>query len=182
VKAIKVETVIDATEAQLVAVLMDINTSTEWEYHVKSATLIKQVSPSELYYYCEVNIPWPLANRDFVAHITVTQDPNSKVVYIEGPTVPGVVPEKKGIIRVKDSTGKWVITPVGTDQVKVEYSLHVDPGGNIPAWLVNMFAAEGPVQEFKKLKMQVRKPVYQKAALTFIADKTYAKINKHKSR
>jgi len=57
VKTVKVEAMIDATESQLLAVLMDINTSTEWEYHVKSATLVKQVSPSELYYYCEVNLP-----------------------------------------------------------------------------------------------------------------------------
>jgi len=173
VKAVKVEAMIDATESQLLAVLMDINTSTEWEYHVKSATLVKQVSPSELYYYCEVNLPWPVANRDFVAHIAVTQDPDTKVVYMDGPTVPGIVPEKKGIVRIKNSTGKWVITPEGSGQVKVEYSLHVDPGGNIPSWLVNMFAAEGPVQEFKKLRIQVQKPAYKNSNFTFIDNKSY---------
>ncbi|MBV8389583.1 MAG: START domain-containing protein [Mucilaginibacter sp.] len=174
VKAVKVEALIDATESQLIAVLLDINTSTEWEYHVKSATLVKQVSPSELYYYCEVNLPWPVANRDFVAHISVTQDPNSKVVYMDGPTVPGFVPEKKGMIRIKNSTGKWVITPQESGQLKVEYSLHVDPGGNIPSWLVNMFAAEGPVQQFKKLRMQVQKPQYKNINFTFIDNKSYA--------
>jgi START domain len=174
VKAIKVECEVNATQSQLVALLMDINSSTEWVYHVKSSALVKQVSPSELYYYCEVNLPWPTGNRDFVAHLTVTQDPDTKIVVIDGPAVPGMAPEKKGIVRINNSTGRWTITPEGSDQVKIEYTLHVEPGGNIPSWLVNMFATEGPLQIFKKLKTQVQKPAYKNAVLPFIENKQYA--------
>src|SRR5579859_2230264 len=71
IKAVKVECDLNTTPSQLVAVVMDINTATDWVYHVKSAKLVKQVSPSELYYYSEVSLPWPAANRDFVAHLTV---------------------------------------------------------------------------------------------------------------
>jgi len=173
-KAIKVECEIDATESQLVALLMDVNTSADWVYHTKSCVIIKQVSPSEIYYYSEINLPWPASNRDFVAHLTVSQNPDTKVVTIDGPAVPGVVPEKKGIVRISNSTGKWTITPDGLDKVKVEYALHVEPGGNIPAWMANMFATEGPLQIFKKLKIQIQKPVYKNAELPFIENKTYA--------
>ena len=48
VKAIKVETEMDASATQLVALLMDVNTSADWVYRTKSCKLIKQVSPSEL--------------------------------------------------------------------------------------------------------------------------------------
>src|ERR1700757_4453950 len=65
VKAIKVECEMDASATQLVALLMDVNTSADWVYRTKSAKVIKQVSPSELYYYSEVNMPWPVSNRDF---------------------------------------------------------------------------------------------------------------------
>src|SRR5882762_3958149 len=58
IKAIKVECSFNATPAQLVAVLLDIKGSIDWVYHTKSVELIKQVSPSELYYYSEVSIPW----------------------------------------------------------------------------------------------------------------------------
>jgi hypothetical protein len=68
IKAIKVEANIDATPSQLVAVVMDINTAPDWVYHVKSAKLVKQISPTELYYYSEVvchgphqtGILWPI--------------------------------------------------------------------------------------------------------------------------
>jgi hypothetical protein len=167
VKAIKVECDFNAGAAQLVAVLLDVKTCTEWVYSTKLCTLLKHVSPTELYYYSEVNIPWPAQNRDFVAHLTVTQNPETKVIYVDGPAVPGMVPVKKGIIRIDHSVGKWVITPVAENRTHVVYTLQVDPAGAIPAWLVNMFAAEGPTQSFKKLRLQLQKPAYRDAVLPF---------------
>jgi hypothetical protein len=174
IKAIKVECEVDATESQLVALLMDVNSSAQWIYHTKSSTLIKQVSASELYYYSEINLPWPAANRDFVAHLTVNQNPVTKVVTIEGPAVNGMVPVKKGVVRVTDSQGLWTISPCGYNRVKINYTLHTDPAGNLPAWVVNMFATEGPMQVFENLRVEVKKPVYRIASLSFIDEKQYA--------
>ena len=168
IKAVKVECEEDASARQLVAVLLDVNATVEWIYHTKSCSLIKQVSPSELYYYSEVSLPWPTENRDFVAHLKVTQDPRTKVVTVDGPAVPGMVPAKKGIVRINHSSGKWVITPLRNNRSVVEYTLHVDPGGNVPAWLVNMLATNGPMQIFEKLKLQLQKPAYKNAAVPFI--------------
>ena len=174
IKAIKVECEVNATASQIVALLMDVNTSADWVYHVKACQLIKQVSPSELYYYSEVNMPWPVANRDFVAHLIVSQDPVTKTVVVDGPCVTGLIPERKGVVRIGNSTGKWIITPGSNDQTKIEYSIHVDPGGHIPAWMVNMFATEGPLRIFEQLKMRVQKPEYKNAVLPFIDNKQYA--------
>lgn len=174
VKAIKVECEIKATQTQLVALLMDINSSADWVYHTKMAKVIKQVSPSELYYYSEVNLPWPAANRDFVAHLTVSQNPVTKVVVIDGPVVANMMPLKKGVVRINNSRGKWTIIPKGIDEVKIEYTLHTDPAGNLPAWMVNMFATEGPLKIFENLKQQIQKSDYKNASLPFIDNKQYA--------
>ncbi|GAC1302657.1 MAG: hypothetical protein NVSMB24_07570 [Mucilaginibacter sp.] len=168
VKAIKVETVLNATASQVVAVVMDINASTEWVYHLKQSAIVKQVSPGELYYYAEVSLSWPAANRDFVAHLTVSQNPDTKVVTIDGPAVPGLVPVKKGVVRIENSTGKWVLTPISRDQVKVEYTIHVDPVGALPSWLVNMFATEAPMQIFRKMRVQLQKPVYRNSFVAVV--------------
>jgi len=157
IKAIKVEGVFNATPAQLVALVMDVNSATEWIYHTKSSILVKKVSDTELYYYSEISLPWPTSNRDFVAHLIVSQNPETKVVTIEGPVVNGFVAPKQGVVRITDATGKWVITPTGNNQVQVEYSIHLDPGGSLPSWLVNMFAAEGPLKIFKGIKVQLQK-------------------------
>lgn len=168
-KAIRVEAELDATAAQLVRVLLDVKGCTEWVSHTKTCTLIKQVSPSELYYYSEVDVPWPVSNRDFVAHLTVHQNPETKVVTVDGPAVPGMVPVKDGVVRITESKGEWTITPLEKQRVKVVYTLQVDPGGAIPAWLTNMLAAEGPMNSFQALKKQLKKPEYAQGA-SFIKD------------
>lgn len=170
VKALKVECEFNTTLSKLVAVLLDVKGCKDWVYHTKSAALIKQVSPSELYYYSEISLPWPVQNRDFVAHLSVHQNPDTKVATMDGPAVPGFVPVKNGIVRIDHSKGKWIMTPLEGGRVKVEYTLHVDPGGAIPAWIVNMLAAEGPIQSFKGLRIQLRKPEYQHPKFDFIED------------
>jgi hypothetical protein len=167
IKALKVDATFDATPAQLVNLIMDVNSAGDWVYHVKSSILIKRISASELYYYSEVSLPWPLADRDFVAHLTVNQNPVTKVVTIDGPAVTGMVPAKAGVIRVNDSKGKWVITPTGNGQVNVEYCIHLDPGGTLPSWLINMFATQGPMNIFRNIKVELQKPAYRNSEIAF---------------
>ena len=168
IHAIKVECEFNASASQLVAVLLDVKTGADWVYHTKSASLIKQVSPSELYYYSEVDIPWPVQNRDFVAHLTVTQNKETKVVTVDGPAVDGLVDHKNGIVRINHSKGKWVITPKSDKLINVSYTLQVDPGGAIPAWLVNLFSSEGPLHSFRLLRSQLKKTAYRNASYSFI--------------
>ena len=69
------------------------------------------------------------------------------------------------------SAGKWVITPTTEHTINVEYSLFTDPGGNMPAWLINMFITKGPLESFKKLKEQIKNPLYTLVSLTDIKDR-----------
>jgi hypothetical protein len=103
-----------------------------------------------------------------VAHLTVSRDSGTKVVTVDAPVEPGIVPVKKDIVRIDHSSGKWLITPYSPGQVKVEYTIHVDPGGSLPAWLVNTFATEGPLHIFRNLKIQLQKPVYKNSILAFV--------------
>jgi hypothetical protein len=169
-KAIRVICQVNTTLSQMVAVIMDVNTGADWVYSVKSSRLLKQVSPSELYYYCEVALPWPFSNRDFIAHLIVTQDTLSKVVTIHGPTVTNYIPEKSGIVRVASSEGLWILTPKPNHTVRLDYTLRTDPGGSVPAWLVNLFATKGPMETFKKLKAQLAKPAYANIHLPYVKE------------
>ena len=167
-KMLRIEANYQSTLTQMVAALLDLKTRPEWIYHTKSIRLVKQVSPSELYYYSEISLPWPAQNRDFVAHLMTTQDEDTKIVTMDGPVAPSMVPEKEGIVRIKNSISKWLIFPVSKNEVKVEYTIQIDPGGVIPAWLTNLFASEGPTQSFKALRTQLKKAEYKNAKVPFI--------------
>ncbi len=169
-KVVKTVCTIDASLTRLTAVLLDINSCTDWVYATKSCRLLKQPSPSELFYYSEVTVPWPVNNRDFIVRLKVTQDAKTKVVTVEGENKPTYLPEKNNIVRIQQSYSKWIIVPQPNGQVKIEYVLQVDPGGLVPAWLINLFATRGPFESFEKLRVQVKKSAYNQVNLPFIKD------------
>jgi hypothetical protein len=170
INAVKVESVFTASLSQLVSALLDVASYDKWIYNSKSTRLLKQVSPSEVYYYSEVIFPWPTTNRDFVSHVTVSQDAPSKTVRIEAINVAGWVPPKRGIVRIDRSEAKWIITPLDQNKVRIEYELQTDPGGDLPAWLINPFASKGLVETFKHLREWIKNPQYTNAQLGFITN------------
>lgn len=169
-KAVKAVCTINTSLTSLTAVLLDINGTYDWVYATKKITLLKQISGTDLIYYSEIEIPWPIVNRDFIVRLKVSQDVKTRVVTVEGLSEPAYLPQNKNIVRIQHSYSKWMITPLQKDQVKVEYLLEVDPGGSVPAWLINLFATRGPFETFKKLLQQVKKPVYHHTSLPFITE------------
>lgn len=169
-KAIKVTCNIQAGSSQLLAAILDIRTCNEWVYHSKQNVMIKQLSPLDLIYYSEVEVPWPAENRDYVVHIEVEQDPKTKIITVNSPCIPGYREQRPGIVRISHSVGKWTITPLSKNQVRAEYVLEVDPMGTIPAWLINLFATKGPLETFKKLQGHVQNEEYKKAHYSQIVD------------
>ena len=165
IKAIKVECIFNATLSQLAAVIFDINTNHQWVYRTKNYTVVKKNHPFDLYYYAEVETPWPVSNRDFIAHLKLSQNPVSRVMVVEAENAPYLLPQKQDIVRIMHSIGKWVVTVQNQTSIKAEYTLFTDPGGNVPSWLMNMFIADGPLESFQKLKEHLKKPVYANISL-----------------
>lgn len=169
-KAVKTVCTVDASLSRLTAVLLDISSTKDWVYATKTCTVLRQTSPSELFYHSELDIPWPASNRDFVVRLWVTQDERTKAVSVLGENRPAYIPQKKNVVRIQQSYSKWLITPLANGQAQIEYVLEVNPGGSVPAWLINMFATKGPYESFQKLRLQVKKNIYDKVQLPFVKD------------
>jgi START domain len=169
IKALKVICSAQASLSQITAVLLNVGEQDDWFYHTKSIVL-KQVSPTELYYYAELHFPFPFDNRDFVEHILLSQNPVSKIVTMEVQNLPDFIPPKKDLVRVIQSHCNWVIKPVSKNLILIEFTLFADPGGSIPSWLVNMMSSYGPFETFKKLKTELQKPEYAGVTFPYIKD------------
>ncbi len=169
-KAVKTECIVPASLSTATAVLMDVTNATEWVYATKTSTLLKTITAAELIYHSEIDVPWPFDNRDFIVRLSAWQDAKTKVVTVQGENKPAYQPENKDVVRVQYSYSKWTLEPVGNGQLKVVFELQTDPGGNIPAWLINMFATKGPFESFKKFKEQLNKTAYTKTIFPFIKE------------
>lgn len=156
IKAMKAECTLDAGADEVIALLLDVKAAERWVCHTKSCKLIRKISDTELFYHTEVSLPWPLDNRDFVTHLRVIKHEKSDIVTVEAPAVPGIVPLREGIIRINASINRWLIRPLPNGKVWVEYMLQVDPGGHIPAHVVNMFACRAPIETFQNMRKVLR--------------------------
>ena len=68
-KAVKATSIVGASVFTVTDLLLDINNSKKWIYATKRASVLEQISLTEVVYYSEVELPWPISNRDFIADL-----------------------------------------------------------------------------------------------------------------
>ena len=157
----------------LVAVLEDIKAMPKLLHNCQSASTIKKDGKLSSTIHIVNNMPWPVKDRDSIVHSVTTQDKKTKKVLIKLQSKPKAIPVNKGMVRVQTMSGYWEFMPVviaGKDsgKVKVTYELSLDPGGNLPKWLVNRLAVDFPFNTLKNLRQLVKKPAYRDAKLSHI--------------
>ncbi|MBS1918126.1 MAG: lipid-binding protein [Bacteroidetes bacterium] len=152
---IKVEAEFPGTVQQIAEILLDVPKYTEWAYATKSSVIVKKISNTELIYYSEIDVPWPANNRDFYAHCKATFDSSTHSMKLISVSIKNYQPEKKNIVRLAFSRGTWNITTAPNKKIRIEYFLELDPGGSVPAWLLNLFSTKGPMETFLNLKQKM---------------------------
>ena len=170
IKELKMKFSVEASMQAIVVLLQDVAAIPEWVYKCPEANSLKKVNKSIEYYYTLADFPWPLDDRDMIVKNVMIQDSITKVVRSESYNEPKFIPKKKGIIRIPKLHLWWEFTPRGKGIVDVEYFLSSDPGGMIPAWIINMAIDQGPLQTIKAFRKALKKPKYRNARLDFISE------------
>lgn len=165
---IRTTTNFNCSLSDIVALLTDIESHTKWIYQCKQSKLIKTISSSELYYYLETQVPWPASNRDGVICFKFSQDSETRLVTVASQNVPDVLPELNGIVRVPKFVASWKFAPKPDGTIDAEYQLDVNPGGEVPAWIVNMFSVEGPYESLTNMKKLLAENKYESVKFDFI--------------
>jgi len=158
-KSIKVECTLEGTYDKLIAILNDVPNQKNWVYNNKNSSILKRISASEFYYYSETHLPWPMTNRDAIIHLKMDMDSLKRFLKISAVGVPGYIPEKNGRVRVPRSDISWYVTMPSAKTISIVYIFDAEPGGSLPAWVVNMFTDKGPYESFKKLSELLKRQV-----------------------
>jgi hypothetical protein len=111
-----------------------------------------------------MDMPWPVANRDVVVVSHYSQDPITKIVTLNARAIDGIVPEKKGYLRIPKSISRGTVIPLNENTTLVIAEGHGEPGGWLPAWLINFFIHDYSVQTSKEVKAQIAKEKYKTMA------------------
>jgi hypothetical protein len=160
---IKVEMDLPGTILQLAAILTDVDKYSQWAYSTGKSMLIKRITPHKLVYYSEFNAPWPAMNRDLYAVMEITTDSIYHLLKVVSVGEQNYQPPKRDLVRIPYSKGLWNVTTVSGNVIHLIYVVQIDPGGSIPAWIVNIFSTKAPMETFKNLKNKMaslNKPVH----------------------
>ncbi|XP_008589494.1 PREDICTED: uncharacterized protein LOC103606722 [Galeopterus variegatus] len=120
--------------------------------------------PSELYekecngkavVYWEVNYPFPMSNRDYT-YIRQRRELDVEgrkvhVILAQSTSVPQL-PERSGVIRVRQYKQSLAIESDGKKGSKVFMYYFDNPGGQIPTWLINWVAKNGVPNFLKSME------------------------------
>ena len=123
-----------------------------------------------LVYYSRTGVPWPLKDRDGVYALGFSQHYGNKSVTVSVRSVEGARPDADDHVRIHSASGKWMFLPVDHNKVEVIFEMQADPGGNLPAWVINMFLVDTPLKDMKNLRVRVLLPEYANRRYDFLVE------------
>ena len=166
-KAFKAKVKVKSSLHSFVSVLHDIDNFKDWGHKINHASLLKRVGDTLQIYYSIAKVPFPYKNRDgiYLNRFKWNSDSNTLIVDIE--ILDKYLELNKDMIRVKGK-GFWKVLILPSGELDVTFQMQLDPGGNIPAWMANMFVDESPYHTLLKLKEVIQKDKYQNLKFDFL--------------
>jgi hypothetical protein len=120
--------------------------------------------------YTHNNLPFPVKDRDVLAHVKWTQDPRSKAVEMLSVATTDIMDPISGRLRLTETKTSWRFEPLAKGQVKIINQTHMNPGSSLPGWITNMLLADTPFQTMKAFKAEAVKPRYADASVPFVTE------------
>lgn len=169
--AVKVEAVVSGLRlASLVALIEDADACSDWADQCAESYVHQRVSDTEAYVYTHNDMPFPVKDRDVLAHLTWTQSPDSLVVVMKSNATTGILAEKKGRKRLAEASAQWRFVPLDFGQVRITNIVHINPGSNLPGWVTNMLLVETPHSTMQSFVDAAQKPKYRDAVVSFVTE------------
>lgn len=160
IKEIKIQLEVEASLNTIVSVMSDVPAYEEWVYSTEKSVLIES-EETDVIYYNIMDFPWPMDDRDLVMRTIVSQDAETKVITSKSTAVPERVPYDEDMVRVEMTETEWIITPINSNKARIDYRLISDPGGSIPAFLINIASDYGPYKTMAAFRERVKMTEYR---------------------
>ena len=151
IKEFKSKGVIGIEIEAIVALLRDSSRFKDWFPNTKESKLLER-DGAVSYQYSVMSTPWPIADRDNVFLSVLTRDKSTGRVDISVEAAPDAHPIQRGRHRVTRAKGSWRLTPQGPHETHVVFTMHLEPGGGIPDWMVNARIVATPFEALVNLR------------------------------
>jgi len=153
-KEYKAETIVDAPPERVLHVLTNADRYSDWMSGLKETRLLKSEGDSVFYVYARISVPWPFDDRDEVSRSCIRKDTIPGGYFMPIRLMSGLAPKVKGVVRMTNGKGYWLMEPLPGGKTRVVHQFIGDPGGSMPAWIVNIFIVDSPYKSLMGLKKE----------------------------
>ena len=157
VKSFRGEMDLVASMEQISKIIGSIESFDWWADDISEIKVLDYSREKYIKYYLVYDVPWPLEDRDLCVETLITNDTIKGTRLVKATPLVGVIPEKPDKVRIKNYWQSWTIEPAGAGILHLTLEGSVDPGGSIPAWIINMVIADTPLSIMRQVKEQVGK-------------------------
>jgi len=156
--------VIDARAENFGQVLRDLDAMPLWLDMCEKATLISEIDENNRTLHILLDLP-VVKNRDLVVKTDTVYDLDRARGIVDLSMVENSgVPIPKGVVRVAGFSGSYVFEYITREKTGLIYTYYSDPGGLLPAFLVNLVGKHMLYNTFEKLGQMVQAEKYVEAA------------------
>lgn len=165
IDAMKGVGIVDAPVAVVEALIRDFPAQTEYMYKCKEAMVVNtpefKSSGDTIYDYNVTAMPYPVNDRDAVAKAVFTVDKATGTVYVHVEGIKTTYKQDKKRVRMPLVIVDYTLVPKGTDKTEVTYEALADPGGNLPAFIVNLLTKNLSIETISGIRKMVQKDKYK---------------------
>jgi len=157
--------IVDASVAAVEALIRDVPSQTEYMYKCKEASVVNipelKGSADSVYVYNVTAMPYPVKDRDAVVRADYTIDKATGTLYMHLDGIKSDYKLDKNKVRMPYVNVDYVLVPKGPDKTEVTYTALADPGGNLPAFLVNLLTKNLSIETIASIREMVKKDKYK---------------------
>jgi ribosome-associated toxin RatA of RatAB toxin-antitoxin module len=148
---IRAETDVPADLDAVAALLQDVSRRVQWDPTCKQARLLKRDGDLAYLAYYQIDLPWPVQDRDVVMTTHVNHE-HQGVNITSVATPDEEVPQHADFVRILQAREHWQLSEADSGMTRVRLLTHVEPAGPIPSWLINAMSAEVPESMLRSIR------------------------------
>lgn len=161
IRSFKIEATVDASLDTLAKIHFDINNMKKWYWEALDSKLLTKISDTEYVYYMRFQAPLA-PDRDAVIHAQI--EPFEAGVHpymlLTLRATPTALPESPGMVRISAFDIDIKFTPLAINKTRIEIQGLINPSGNLPVWVSNMFQRQAPYATMLGLYRMTQKTEY----------------------
>lgn len=148
-------TVLDTSLNRVVTLLREPEHRPTWDNLCSEVYVYKRISNTEELVYLHVNLPWPVQDRDMIMRTRWVQNAVTLKIDMASNAENALLPLVHERVRVEHATHLWELTPLESGKVRVTTTVHLDPEGTLPGWLLNSLSVDSPFKALENIRRVV---------------------------